>query len=239
MAKKKVYFDLGHEGVGRNLDPGAVANGLHEADVVLKIGKYINDMMENYENVEWKFSRLSDKRLSLSQRTNEANAWGADLLVSIHINAGGGDGFESYIYNGSYNGKGKTQAFQNTLHKNIMQNCKFFDDRGKKQANFHMCRESGMDAVLTENGFIDSNRDAAALKDRGKLIQIAAGHVEGIADFLGLKKKASAKPKPDPAPEGTFFRVITGSFADRENAEARMKALKKDGWDSFLDVYKK
>lgn len=73
MAKKKIYIDLGHGGS----DPGAVANGLEEANVVLEIGKYMKDMFANYENAEVKFSRLSDKTLSLSQRTNEANDWGA------------------------------------------------------------------------------------------------------------------------------------------------------------------
>lgn len=235
MAKKKVYIDLGHEGDARGMDPGAVGNGLKECNVVLEIGKYIKDMFANYENVEIKFSRLGDKNFSLSQRTNEANAWGADLYLSIHINAGGGIGFESFIYPGTGS---RTQAFQNAVHAKIMSKKVFTKDRGKKRANFHVLRETKMTAMLTENGFIDNKTDAGILKNRAKLILIAAGHVEGVAEFLGLKKKP--EPTPTPAPKaGTFYRVVTGSFEDRENAEQRMAALKAKGFDSFIDVYEK
>jgi N-acetylmuramoyl-L-alanine amidase len=241
MAKKKIYWDFGHGGT----DPGGTGNGLQEKNVVLEIGKYIKEMMENYEDVECKFSRLSDKSVSLNQRTNEANAWGADLLVSVHTNAFNGlaNGFESFIYNGSYNGKSRTQAFQNTMHSKIMAKCKFFYDRGKKQGNLHMCRESAMPAILTESGFIDNKKDAAAMKDRAKLIAIAAGHVEGVAAFLGLKEKATQKPAPKPAPatnsSDTVYRVVTGSFSSKKNAEERAAALKAKGFDSFIDAYKK
>lgn len=233
---KRVYFDLGHGGK----DPGAVGNGLKEKDVVLAIGEYINDMMKNYEGVQWKFSRLSDKFLELKERTAEANSWGADVLVSIHINAfnGEADGLETFIYNGNYSGKAKAQAFQNIIHSKLKAT-KFFDDRGKKQGNLHMIRESNMTAVLTENGFIDNKKDAAILKDRAKLIQIAAAHVEGVADFLGLKKKATKPTEAKPTKTGAVYRVITGSFEDRENAEKRMEDLRKSGFDSFIAIYEK
>nr|WP_315990580.1 N-acetylmuramoyl-L-alanine amidase [Desulforamulus aquiferis] len=41
-----------------------------------------------------------DSYISLNSRAVFANNLRADLYVSIHINAGGGAGFESYIYNG-------------------------------------------------------------------------------------------------------------------------------------------
>lgn len=237
MSKKKIYVDVGHEGVGGGFDPGAVANGLYEANVVLAIGKRVQQLLEQYENVEVKLSRTGKERLSLSERTNEANAWGADLLISIHINAGGGDGFESYIYNGDYSGKTATVSMQNVIHNAIMQEVKsFFDDRGKKQANFHMVRESKMKAILTENGFIDNKGNAAHLKRDSSLDAIARGHVEGAAAFLGLKKKAQAESKPQPS-GNKWFRVVTGSFRDQENAEQRVAALKKKGFNSFIDVY--
>lgn len=52
-----------------------------------------------------------------------------------------------------------------------------------------MCRESRMSAVLTENLFIDVASDAARLKRPEVIAAIVNGHVEGIAKFLGLKKK--------------------------------------------------
>ncbi|TYS68061.1 N-acetylmuramoyl-L-alanine amidase [Sutcliffiella horikoshii] len=228
MAKKKIYFDLGHGGT----DPGAIGNGLHEKDVVLAIGRYIDSLMGEYENVEHKFSRLSDKSLTLSQRTDEANKWGADVLVSVHINAGGGKGFESFIYNGNYYGvdEAANVSLQNVVHKRIMNRCQFFADRGKKRANFHMVRESKMLAVLTECGFIDNSGDAANLKKQTHLKTIAAGHVEGVAEFLGLKKKVVAKPKPS----GKLYKVQVGAYADKTNAEKMADRLKKDGYSTYI-----
>ncbi|TKC16973.1 hypothetical protein FA727_12990 [Robertmurraya kyonggiensis] len=42
-------------------------------------------------------ARDNDSTLLLLQRTDMANNWGANYFVSVHINAGGGIGFESYI----------------------------------------------------------------------------------------------------------------------------------------------
>jgi N-acetylmuramoyl-L-alanine amidase len=227
----KIYIDLGHGGQ----DPGAIGNGLQEKDVVLEIGKLIKEMFNQYENVQLKFSRLSDKTLSLSQRTNEANAWGADILLSVHINAGGGDGFESFIYNGNYYSvsEKKNAALQNTLHKNIMAKCSFFDDRGQKRANFHMLRESKMIGVLTECGFIDNRQDATALKDRAKLMKISAGHVEGLADFFGLKKKVVASK---PLTDGKLYKVQIGAFSEKSNAEQMAKKAEKKGFKTYIVI---
>ena len=51
---------------------------------------------------------------------------------------------------------------QNLLHTEIMATLKSYNvtDRGQKAANLHMCRESKMPAVLTENLFIDVADDA-------------------------------------------------------------------------------
>jgi N-acetylmuramoyl-L-alanine amidase len=240
MAKKfKIFIDVGHEGVSGGLDPGAVANGLFEANLNLAIGKRVERLLQQYENVEVKLSRSGDKKLSLDQRTDAADAWGADLLISIHINAGGGVGFESYIYNGEWPTKQATVAMQNVIHNEIMKHCKFFNDRGKKQKNLHMVRESTMKALLTECGFIDNKRDAANLKKDEVLDAIAEGHVEGAAAFLGLKKKVAPKPEVKPAAkEHTWFRVVTGSFQNEKYAEDRVAALKKAGFESFIDVIK-
>lgn len=230
----KWYVDAGHGGS----DSGAVSNGLKEKDLTLKIALKIQDIVsKEYEGVSVKLSRTSDKTLSLSARTNEANAWGADLLTSVHINAGGGTGFESYIYNGSYSSKTKTNRVRGHVHDAIVKHTGF-SDRGKKEANFHMVRQSKMTAHLTENGFIDNAADAKNLKSDAFLEKIARGHVEGAAKAYGWKRKT--KPAPSkPATGDVFYRVVTGSFKDKKNAEARVKALKNKGFDSFIDVYKK
>lgn len=182
----KVLVDPGHGGI----DPGAVGNGLLEKVLTLQISKRIESMLLEYENVLVKLTRESDKTLSLNQRTDMANEWGADFLLSVHINATNGkaNGYEDFIYPGSGSA---TTAHQNVIHEEIMKQVDFYD-RGKKQGNLHMLRESKMPALLTENGFIDNPKDAAKLKQASYIDRIACGHVNGIVKAFGLKKKGGA-----------------------------------------------
>lgn len=181
----KIFIDPGHGGS----DSGATANGLKEKDLCLTIAlKLRNILNQEYEGHTISLSRTADTTLTLKQRTDMANRWGADFLVSIHINAGGGTGFESYIYNGIYVSKGETNRLRTLVHDAIVKETGF-SDRGKKTANFHMLRESSMHGVLTENGFIDTSSNANNLKSGAFLNKIARGHARGLASALGLKNK--------------------------------------------------
>src|SRR5699024_7703055 len=94
-ADTKILIDPGHGGN----DPGASANGLKEKDLTLDISKRVNDnLLYNYE-VKTKITMISYKTDSLNNYTSSAIAWGADLFLSVHINSGGGTGYEDYIHN--------------------------------------------------------------------------------------------------------------------------------------------
>lgn len=181
----KVFIDAGHGGT----DPGAVGNGLQEKNLTLQIATRIkNILIAEYNNVSVLMSRTGDQTLTLTQRTNAANSWGADFLLSVHINAGGGTGYEDFIYPGTGT---PTTTYQNTIHAEILKLVNF-TDRGKKQQNFHMLRESNMPALLTENGFIDNATDATKLKTASFIESLARGHVNGIVKCFNLPKKSTA-----------------------------------------------
>ncbi|UQX52276.1 N-acetylmuramoyl-L-alanine amidase [Cytobacillus pseudoceanisediminis] len=181
----KVFIDPGHGGT----DPGAVGNGLQEKNLTLQIATRIKDILTlEYDNVSIQMSRTGDQTVSLSERTNAANVWGADFLLSVHINAGGGTGYEDYVYPGV---GAPTTTYQNNIHSEVIKLVDFYD-RGKKQADFHMLRESAMPALLTENGFIDNANDAAKLKSSTFIENLARGHVNGIVKCFNLSKKNSA-----------------------------------------------
>ncbi|MGW8822207.1 N-acetylmuramoyl-L-alanine amidase [Paenibacillus lautus] len=191
---RKVWIDAGHGGK----DPGACKNGLQEKDIALTLSLEIKKQLErDYEGVNVVLSRSTDVFLELKERTNAANKAGADILVSVHCNAGGGaGGFESFRYT---NASAASRSLQNMLHTEIMAALKPFNviDRGQKAANLHMCRESKMPAVLTENLFIDVAADASKLKRQNVIDALIAGHVSGIAKYLGLKKKEGATAVSD------------------------------------------
>lgn len=239
---KKIFIDPGHGGS----DPGAVGNGLKEKDLTLAIALECRKVLANeYTGHLIKMSRTTDATVSLVQRTNAANAWGADFFLSIHINAGGGTGFESFRY--VQKGSSTTMKVQKEVHSAVVK-ASGYKDRGQKYKNLHVLRESKMPAILTENGFIDTAADAKKLKDSAFIKKIARAHAEGVAKALGLKKKAT-KPKPDPKPvpkpepgpgpgpgSGKLFVVQAGAFKDRKNADNRVKALKKAGFEAFIDT---
>lgn len=181
----KVFIDPGHGGT----DSGAVGNGLQEKNLTLQISTRIRDiLLAEYNNVSVLMSRTGDTFPSLAARTNQANSWGADFFLSVHINAGGGTGYEDFIYPGS---GAPTTTYQSNIHSEILKLVSF-TDRGKKQQNFHVLRESNMPALLTENGFIDNATDAEKLKTAAFIESLARGHVNGIVKCFNLPKKSTA-----------------------------------------------
>jgi len=220
----KIYLDAGHGGK----DSGAIGNGIMEKNVVLEIVKKMEKALtENYSDVEVMTTRTTDVFLELSERTDKANKWGADVFVSVHINSAPNTtakGFETHIYTKT---DSKTKAFQNVMHEEIYKQIGTgIQNRGKKASDFHVLRESHMTAILTENLFISNASDASHLKDDAFLEKLARGHVTGLEKFIGLKK--SQQP-PDPAPNGKLYRVQVGAFSDKGNADKLLKDLQAKG----------
>ena len=95
---KKIVIDPGHGGK----DPGAVADGLQEKDVVLRMAKILGQVLAKELGVEVLFTRERDVFVPLEERTAFANTQGADLFLSIHANASrnlGVRGLETYFLN--------------------------------------------------------------------------------------------------------------------------------------------
>lgn len=207
---KKVFLDPGHGGH----DSGAVGNGLKEKDIVLKIATYARDFLStNYDGVSIRMSRNSDTFVSLSKRTTDANNWGANVYISIHVNAASSPsatGYEDYIWNG--NVSQSTKDLQNSIHREMVKVFKSFRNRGKKRANFHVLRESRMSAVLTESLFITNQNDAAFLKKDSNLKKIAEHLAIGIAKYFNLSKKSpSTQPSnSNSVPSGGTYTVKSG-----------------------------
>jgi N-acetylmuramoyl-L-alanine amidase len=221
----KLYIDPGHGGS----DPGAQGNGLREKNLALDIALKIRSILENnYGNVEIRMSRTSDITKSLIQRTDEANAWGADFYLSIHINSfnGSARGYEDYIHS-SLSDNSATARYRDIIHTEVLK-LNQLSDRGKKKADFHVLRETTMDAMLSENGFIDNAQDAALMKQESWRSNVAQGHANGIAKAFNLS------PKENAARGDSLNKVIAGSFRQRENAENRVAELDAKGFESFI-----
>ena len=188
----KIIIDAGHGG----RDPGAEANNLQEKDITLLLSKYMEEHLnENYPGHEVKVTRSNDIYLELAERANIANTFDADVFISNHVNAGGGTGFESFIYTKPSSGAISLQKSVNAEALNIA--TKYgLDAHGEdqKRGNFAVVRETKMPAILTEICFIDSG-DAKLLKEDAFLRDMAAAYARGVAEFLGLKADKQAISK--------------------------------------------
>jgi N-acetylmuramoyl-L-alanine amidase len=216
----KIFIDPGHGGT----DPGAVGNGLQEKNLTLQIATRIKDiLLVEYNNVSILMSRTGDQTKSLTERTDAANSWGADFLLSVHINAGGGTGYEDYIYPGV---GAPTTTYQDNIHGEVMKIVDFYD-RGQKTANFHMLRESNMPALLTENGFIDNVNDAAKLKNSSFIESIARGHVNGIVHSFNLPRKSTA----------VYHTVVSGDTVYSLSRQYGSTVQQIKDWNNLDDNY--
>ncbi|MEH7360665.1 MULTISPECIES: N-acetylmuramoyl-L-alanine amidase [Priestia] len=194
---KKIYLDAGHGGA----DAGAVgANGLYEKNLVLKIQQYlISYLNSTYSDFTIKTTRTTDTFLSLSQRASQANSWGADAFMSIHVNAGGGTGYEDYVYRSASNA---SKTFQSIVHGQVQPTLLSYNhpNRGRKSANYAVLRLTNMPAVLTEIAFIDRSADAALLQNEAFLKSMGESYAKGIAVYLNLPRRAVPNPNPTPTP---------------------------------------
>jgi N-acetylmuramoyl-L-alanine amidase len=105
----RIVIDAGHGGH----DPGARANGLNEAEVVLDVATRLRRLLEKQPAIEVAMTRDSDVFVPLEQRTAFANRQGADLFLSIHANASRNTrarGVETYFLNFASNPEAEAVA---------------------------------------------------------------------------------------------------------------------------------
>lgn len=177
-------FDYGHGGS----DPGAVYMGRKESDDVLSLGRSVASELRRH-GVFVAETRVSDMTVSLTQRSDFENMQVYDYFISFHRNAFNPEqaaGVETYTYlNPGAKAKELAQGIQNALVG------VGFGNRGMKEANFHVLRETKAPAVLIEIGFIDNSQDNALFDSkREEIVKAVAG---AILSQLGLVYMAQSK----------------------------------------------
>lgn len=172
----KVFINPGHA-PGGNPDPGACGCGLRESDVAASVG----ELVQKYLDAAGCETQVLQSD-SLYAVTNAANEWDADVFVSIHCNSAGTDkatGTETFSYPYSTNGA----RLAGCIHRQIVASLPLVD-RGTKEANFHVVRETDMPACLVEMAFINNPKDAALLRDRQD--DFARAIARGVTDYQNL-----------------------------------------------------
>jgi N-acetylmuramoyl-L-alanine amidase len=236
----KIMLDAGHDentSGKRSLD-----GSLKEFQFNKAVAEKVHLMLKNYEDVEIFFAHDIHDGIdqSLKERTDLANRLNVDCYISIHANASSSTaakGIETFIHP---NAGADTYGLARAIHDNTVILTKQ-RNRGIKRSDFHVLRETNMKAVLIECGFMTNVDDLHLLKADGYRHLCAEGIVRGLDAHYDLKKRL-VKPPEESKPvssEDTFYRVVAGSFNSRLLADMQMEALKKAGFTSFVDIYKK
>ena len=181
----KIVIDSGHGGI----DSGATGNGIVEKDKTLQISKYIYDRL-NKLGIPVTMTRVDDETLDPTDRVNRIlNAYGNTpnvIVVSNHINAGGGDGAEVLyalrnsdklsnliLNNMKEAGQNVRGAFQRRLPR----------DPSKDYYFIHR-NTPNTEAIIVEYGFLDGNGDDVNLL-KNNYEALAEATVKGILEYIG------------------------------------------------------
>lgn len=187
---KKIVIDCGHGGNGST--PGKrssvtqVGQMVYEWDMNNAVGLKIQTLLKNYDVIVYRTDDVSGKTdVSLVNRVSKTNSIKPDAFISIHHNAGGGTGTETYWHT---SGSSKDKQLATIIQKHMGNKVKL-RNRGVKQAQFYVLGcNSSIPAVLVEGGFYDTKSDFDYLISSAGQQAYAEAVVEGIVEFLGLKK---------------------------------------------------
>lgn len=217
----KVFLSAGHGGY----DPGACANGLKEKDMNLNMLLACQEELIRH-GVTVVCSRTTDEDDPVQAEVREANASRADLAVSFHNNAGGGDGFEGYYWAGDANGKRMVQIAQKYVNAMGQNN----HGNPVKSGN-HLCfvRDTTMTAVLFETAFVDS-ADRYIVDTVSEQRTFGVAYAKAVLEYFGIAYKV-------PTADGKLYRVQLGAYKQKANAEKLVKELKAKGYNAIIKYY--
>lgn len=217
----KVFIGVGHGGS----DPGAVSNNTKEKDLNLSIALACRDVLTRH-GVAVKMSRTKDENDPLREEIKECNAYGPDIAVDIHNNAGGGDGAEAFY--SRLGDKGKTLA-ENILAEivKVGQNSRGAKIRKNGNGNdyYGFIRETSCPAVIVECAFVDNATDLKILATEDDRKKVGQAVAKGILKTLGVAYQSET---------GILYRVQVGAYSVRANAEAMQNRLKEAGFSSYI-----
>lgn len=219
----KLCFDYGHGGN----DSGACYKGRKEKDDVLKVGKAVAELLRKH-GIAVDETRTTDVSLSLKARSDFEKKKEYDYFISFHRNAfqpEAAQGVETFTYTSQ---TAKAKSLAEKVQKSLVE--LGFVNRGVKKANFHVLRETKASAILIEIGFIDNSKDNALFDS--KFNEIVKAIVGAILDEVGVTYIEDIRNNST-----IFYRVMAGSYSNKENAQAQVERLKKAGFDAVIMPY--
>ena len=208
-----VVIDPGHgyDSNGNNVD-GRTTTEIYTA---LSAGLKLRDLI-NGNNCGWTvhMTRTTNGNggwSSVSQRAAMSNSWNATRFISIHCNAGGGTGTETFYCNQSASNTADDNAFANTIQDDMVYHGQWNDRRCVEDNSYlpyHLgvLRTNNAPACLSEIGFVDSGDETKLLSDYWR-DKFALAYYTSLQDELGTCSGGSSNGNI--APLGSLFSVTS------------------------------
>ena len=187
MDEYKIVIDSGHGGI----DSGASGNGIVEKNLTLDISKYMYDRFRDL-GIPVSITRVDDSTLSPTDRVDKIlSFYGSDpnvIVISNHINAGGGDGAE-VIY-ALRNSSQLADTIGRELEKSGQNLRRTYQRRLPSDSSrdyYFIHRNTGnTEPVIVEYGFLDSSKDDVnQLKNNYR--NLAEGVVRAVLEYTGYE----------------------------------------------------
>jgi N-acetylmuramoyl-L-alanine amidase len=221
----KIQIDAGH---GPNT-PGKRSpdDSLREYQFNSATARYVAAILkEDYEGVEVRTDTFNDgEDVPINERYKKANAWPADVFVSIHANANGSGawdsarGVETLV---DYRKPAQAVALARMVQEKLVRATGLLDRGLQYRDNVGVLNFSKMTAILVECGFMTNKDEAALLKSDSYRQKCAAAVVAGLVEFYGLKKKATATTHPlNKADANAIIDKLGAAYGATTNKEHR------------------
>lgn len=193
----KIGIDMGHCLTGFDTSANGV---IKESDANRAIGKLVISKLKAAAHtivdctIDSGCTSLND---SLKKRVNKANSQQLDVFCSIHLNAGGGNGTETYVAPRKYFSKdesyNKNIDIAQRVNDLVADSCKF-NNRGVKIEEFYVITATNALAILIEVCFCDSQEDVAKLNYEKVANAIVEGITGQIVNNQPVKESVTNKP---------------------------------------------
>lgn len=196
---KKIVLDAGHgmNTPGKRCLKYIDANETREWLLNSRIVEKVQVKLKEYD-VE--VLRVDDPTgatdISLATRINQANKFGADLYCSFHHNAGiyGGTGGGIVVI--TYDNRNSLTDIRSKLYDKLIKATGLKGNRANPKCtdpNLFVLKNTNMNAVLVEHGFMDSTTDIPVILSEKFAENCANAWIEFFVEYLGLKKKNTNK----------------------------------------------
>ena len=131
--------------------------------------------------------------ISLPERCKRANEVSRQFekvfLLSIHANAGGGTGYECFTSVGKTKADDLATILCNQMQKDFPEwkmRFDFSDGDPDKESQFYILKHTSCPAILSENFFMDTEKDCRFIMSEEGRERIAQSHFEAIKKMLDV-----------------------------------------------------